>query len=357
VFSHSKARWLAAAPSKTTPIRPALAESFRIPAQAIRPLAMVVGCAAAIAIAGCQPGINISTSSGATPSAGTSTATAGTAQTGSPTSAIAALAGNAPGVNSFVAKLDIHATGHLAADLSGTLTEQAQPDPIVEVQTTVPSGLEAILSGDTAYLKIGALTQTAGKPWIKASIGGLDSSAGASLAPIIQQLQAGNPLAQSQMFAAATNVREVGTATISGVPTTEYSGSYSLDAGLAKLPSGQRADFQSDMEASGITGTEFTVWANANHQVRKISLVELGKSTQIDIVLVIVSLNQPVQIQIPPASEVAGATGITTRPAPVATTPAPAMTSAPPAPSVTSTPAPVTTSQPTPLPTDQPTHW
>ena len=73
----------------------------------------------------------------------------------------------------------------------------------MEVQTTVPSGLEAILSGDTAYLKIGALTQTAGKPWIKASIGGLDGSAGASLAPIIQQLQTGNPLAQSQMFTAA----------------------------------------------------------------------------------------------------------------------------------------------------------
>jgi hypothetical protein len=356
VFSHSKARRPAAAASKTTPTRPTLAECFRIPARAVRPLAVVVGCAAAITIAGCKPGLYTSTSSGATPSAGTSTA-AGTAQTGSATSAIATVAGSAAGVNSFVAKLDIHATGHLAADLSGTLTEQAQPGPLVEVQTTVPSGLEAILSGDTAYLKIGALTQTAGKPWIKASIGGLDSSAGAALAPIIQQLQAGNPLAQSQMFTAATNVREVGTATVSGVPTTGYSGSYSLAAGLAKLPASQRADLQSDMESSGITGTQFTVWADANHQVRKISLAEIGKSTQIDIVLVIVSLNQPVQIQIPPASEVAGATGITTRPAPVATTPAPAMTSAPPAPSVTSTPAPVTTSQPTPLPTDQPTHW
>jgi hypothetical protein len=357
VFSHSQARRPAAASHKTTPFRPSPAASFRLPARAIRPLAIVVGCAAAITIAGCKPGIYTGTSSGATPFTPSATATAGTAQTGSPTSAIAALAGSAPGVKSFVAKLDIHATGHLAADLSGTLTEQAQPGPLVEVQTTVPSGLEAILSGDTAYLKIGALTQAAGKPWIKASIAGLDSSAGASLAPIIQQLQAGNPLAQSQMFAAATNVREVGAATISGVPTTEYSGSYSLAAGLAKLPASQRADFQSDLGASGITGTQFTVWADANHQVRKISLVEVGKSTQIDIVLVIVSLNQPVQIQIPPVSEVAGAAGITTSPAPAATTPAPAMTSAPPAPAVTSTPTPVTTSQPTPLPTDQPTHW
>jgi hypothetical protein len=216
---------------------------------------VVVGCAAAITIAGCKPGLYTSTSSGATPSAGTSTA-AGTAQTGSATSAIATVAGSAAGVNSFVAKLDIHATGHLAADLSGTLTEQAQPGPLVEVQTTVPSGLEAILSGDTAYLKIGALTQTAGKPWIKASIGGLDSSAGAALAPIIQQLQAGNPLAQSQMFTAATNVREVGTATVSGVPTTGYSGSYSLAAGLAKLPASQRAERHHRDSVHGLGGRE-----------------------------------------------------------------------------------------------------
>jgi hypothetical protein len=355
VFSHSKARRPAAAPSKAIALRPARAGRPRFTARTIRPLAVVAGCAAAIALAGCKPGIYTGTSSGATPFAPSGTATAGTAQTGSPTSAIADIASSAPEVKSFVAKLNIHATGHLAADLSGTLTEQAQPSPLVEAQTTVPTGLEAILSGDTAYLKIGALTQAAGRPWIKASIAGLDSSADASLAPIIQQLQAGNPLAQSQMFAAATSVREVGTATISGVPTTGYSGSYSLAAGLAKLPASQRADLQSDLGSSGITGIQFTVWADAAHQVRKISLVEFGKSAQVDIVLVIVSLNQPVQIQIPPASEVADATGITTRPAPAATTPA--MTSAPPAPAVTSTPKPVTTSQPTPLPTDQPTHW
>ena len=103
---------------------------------------------------------------------------------------ITALASNAMGVKSFVATLEIHASGSVAADLSGTLIEQAQPSQLVDVHTTVPSGLEAILAGDMAYLKIGALTQNAAKPWVEVPVSGLTSGAGASLAPVIQQLQA-----------------------------------------------------------------------------------------------------------------------------------------------------------------------
>jgi hypothetical protein len=93
--------------------------------------------------------------------------------------------------------------------------------------------------------------------------------------------------------------------------------------------------------------------------VRRISLVEYGKSTRIDIVLVIVSLNQPVQILIPPASEVVGAAGITAAPTPAAPTPSPASTPMPatttPAPGITNTPVP--SSSPTSVQTSQPHHW
>ena len=334
MFSHSKVRW---------------------------PLTLAVGCAAAITMVGCKPGVVTSAASSAPP-ASTATATAGTAHTAAgAANAITALASNVPGVNSLVATLEIHATGRLAADLAGTLSEQVQPSPLVEVRTTVPSGLEAILAGNTAYLKLGALTQTAGKPWIKAPISALETSTGASLAPLIQQLQASDPLAQSQMFTAATDAREAGRATINGIPTTAYSGTYNLADGLAKLSPSQRASLQSDMGSSGITATRFTVWVDSKDQVRKISLVEVGKSTQIDIVLVIVSLNQPVQIQIPPAGEVVGATAVTSPPKPATSTPTPVTsTPIPVTPSTTpasSTPAPVGSSRPTSVPTDQPTHW
>ena len=358
MFSHSKARSPGAPQRGAIPVRPAHAHGSRVPARAIRPLAIIVGCAAAVTIAGCKPGALTGASSSSAPSAATATATGGSGQLASATSAIAAMASSAPGVRSFVAELSIHASGRLAADLAGTLYEETQPSPLLEVRTTVPSGLEAILAGNTAYLKIGALTRTAGKPWVQAPISGLQSSTGASLAPMIQQLQASNPLAQTQMFAASTDVRESGTPMLSGVRTTEYSGSYSLAAGLARLAPSEQAGLQSDMESSGITATRFTVWVDSKNQVRRISLVETGKSTKINIVLVIVSVNQLVQIQIPPASEVAGAAGITSTPAPaVSATPTmPAVTSTPTP--VASTPTPVTSSQPSSAPpTGQPHHW
>jgi hypothetical protein len=358
VFSHSKARSPGAPQRGASPSQPAHQNGRRVPPRATRPLALILGCAAAVAIVGCKPGALTSGSASSTPSAATGTAAGGSAQgASSAASAMTALASNAPGVTSFVANLSIHASGRLAADLAGTLYEQTQPSPLIEVRTTVPSGLEAIVAGNTAYLKIGALTRTPGKPWVQAPISGLQSSTGANLAPMIQQLQASDPLAQTQMFTAATNVRELSTPMLNGVRTTEYSGSYGLEAGLARLSPSEGAGLRSDMESGGITATQFTVWVDSKNQVRKISLVETGKSTQIKIVLVIVSLNQSVLIQIPPASEVAGATGITSTPTPTATptVTTPAVTSTPtPA---ASTPAPVTSSGPSPVPTSQPTHW
>lgn len=357
MFSHSKARSPGAPQRGVMPIRAAHAHGFRAPARAIRPLAIIVGCAAAVTITGCKPGALTGASPSSTPSA-TATAAGGSTQLASSAhSAIAAMASNAPGVTSFVARLSIHASGRLAADLAGTVYEQTQPSPLIEVKTTVPSGLEAILAGNTAYLKIGALTRTAGKPWVQAPISGLQSSTGANLAPIIQQLQASNPLAQTQMFAASTNVRESGTPMLSGVRTTEYSGSYDVESGLARLAPSQQSALRTDMDSSGITATRFTVWVDSKNQVRRISLVEIGKSTKINIVLVIVSVNHLVQILIPPASEIVGATGITSTPTPSmsATPTTPAVTSTPTP--VASTPTPVPSSVPSPNPTGQPHHW
>ena len=346
---------------RATPAGPAQAARAGLQARAARPLVAVLACAAAVTIAGCKPGILSSGSPSGTPSAGTATASSGNTQRASAASAIATLARNAQGSTSFVATLEIHATGNSAAHLSGTLIEQTQPSLLVGVRASHPAGLEAILAGNTAYLKIGALTGTAGRPWVAVPYSGLTNSSNAGLASMIQQMRGSNPLAQTQMFPAATNVREAGSSTINGVPTTQYSGSYSLAAGLSQLAPGLRAGVQSGMMSSGITSTAFTVWVDARHQVRKMTLVEFGRNTRIEIVLVIVSINQPVQIQIPPAGQVAGVNVTPTLR--VTMTPTPAMTTAPtPTPGTTSTPTPGPTSAPTPststpTPSTGPTHW
>jgi hypothetical protein len=345
---------------RATPVWPAQAARVRLPARAGRALGAFLACAAVVTIAGCKPGILSSGSPSATPSARTATASSGT-QRVSAASAMTTLARNAQGSASFVATLQIHATGNSAAQLSGTLVGQTQPSVLVDVRASHPAGLEAILAGDMTYLRIGALTGTAGRPWVAVPYSSLANSSNAGLASMIQQMRGSNPLAQSQMFPAATNVRDAGSSTINGVPTTQYNGSYSLAAGLSQLAPGLRAGVRSGMMSSGITSTAFTVWVDARHQVRKMTLVEFGRNTRIEIVLVIVSINQPVQIQIPPAGQVAGA-GATPTPR-VTMTPTPVMTTAPtpapgtptPTPGPTSTPTPGTTS--TPAPSTGPTHW
>jgi hypothetical protein len=358
VFSHLTGRRPEAAPSGATQARPAQVAGVRVPSRAARPLVAVLACAAAVTIAGCKPGA-LGASPSATPSSGA--VSSAQARAASPANVVAALARNAPGVSSLVATLQIQATGRPSEHLSGILIEQTRPSALIDVRTTQPAGLEAVLTSSTAYLKIGALTQAVGKPWVAVPYSGLAAGSNASLAPMIQEMQGSNPLAQAQMFPAATNVRESGTSMINGVPVTEYSGSYSVAAGLAQLSPGLRTAVRSGLMPSGITSTKFAVWVGARHQVRKISLVEFGKSAQIEIVFVIVSINQPVAIGVPAASEVAGAAGVTAAPAPSVTA-MPTPSAAPivtvtPTPSAAAAPTPGPTGAPAPDPTSFPTHW
>ena len=361
MFSHLFAGRPAAPPAGVPLARPAQHAGLRIPARAARPLVAVVACAAAVSLAGCKPGVLTSGSATVTPSAGLpASAAAGSPAPGAMTSVAAA----AQGVRSFAAKLQIHETGNMAARVSGTLTEQTQPSTLVDVRTTAPAALEAVLTSDTAFLKIGALTRAAGKPWVAVPFSGLTSGMGASLTPVIQQIEGSNLLAQAQMFAAAANVRTMGTAQVNGIRTTKFCGSYSLAAGLGQLTGNTRMRVRSALMSSGITSTKFTVWADSRHQARKISLVELGKNTRLTIVLEIISINQPVQIQIPPANQVVGAAGPVTTPTPRVTanprmmmTPTPQMSTPAPQITITVTPTPVNSVTPSPLPTNQPTHW
>jgi thymidine phosphorylase len=49
------------------------------------------------------------------------------------------------------------------------------------------------------------------------------------------------------------------------------------------------------------------VWIDSNHQVRKMTLVESGKSIRVTSMMLVTSINQPVGITVPPASQVADA--------------------------------------------------
>jgi hypothetical protein len=112
------------------------------------------------------------------------------------------------------------------------------------------------------------------------------------------------------MFAASTNVHEVGHQVINGVPATEYTGTYHISEGLARLSPSLRRMMQPALAQMGMTTSQFTIWVDGQHQVRKLVQTESGNGTSITTTMLVTSINQPLHIQLPPANQVAGMPGL-----------------------------------------------
>lgn len=277
---------------------------------ALRSVPAAALCAAALAVAGCGSG----TSGGTAGNTGGSGSGMQQVPAGE---ALSLAATQAQKVTSFKATMIIASGGTVSSHLAGTLEEQVKPTVLAHQKlsvssngTAVPGGLETVLTGDAVYLKMSTLKSAVGKPWVKISFASLKHTAGVSLAPLIRQLQSNNPLAQTQMLPAAKNVRRVGSATVAGVPTTSYSGSFSIAAAMAKLGPGLRKLMSPALAATGIKSARFTVWIDSQHLIRKLVEHESGPSYHVTTVMIIKSVNQPVHVSPPPASQVASLPGM-----------------------------------------------
>ena len=100
-------------------------------------------------------------------------------------------------------------------------------------------------------------------------------------------------------------MRAVGTQTIGGVSTTHYTGSYPVSAGLAKLPASVRAKEQKALRTLGVKTVHFNVWIDGQHLTRKIIATETGGAETLKVTMQVTSINQPVSVTLPPASQVA----------------------------------------------------
>ena len=270
------------------------------PGRAARKLAAVAAAATAAALlaAGCSSG---------TPSG------QGSAGSGiSPAQAIMLASQQAKHATSFSSSVSIKMSGMASGVMAGTLEMRTRPllfDADFSTMNmggqALPGGIEEILTGHTLYLKMPALAQQLGKPWVKFSFTKLQNGTGINLAQIIQQAQQSNPLVQMQMLAGAKNVRVAGHQVINGVPTTHYTGTYTVATALARLPSSLRATEQKGLKTLGITSVQFSVWIDGQHQARKIVAYETGTSERATVTLTVTGVNQPITVTPPSASQVA----------------------------------------------------
>jgi hypothetical protein len=167
-----------------------------------------------------------------------------------------------------------------------------------------------VLTANAIYLKMSSLRAVTHKPWVGITFASLNNSTGVSLAPLVHEIQSSDPLLMERMLPAATNVRQLGTATVNGVATTEYKGVLNIATAMDKVDPGLRKLVQPIMSSLGISTDDFTVWLDSQHQVRKMVEVESGKDYQSTLVLVVTSINAPLHLSAPPASQVGALPGI-----------------------------------------------
>jgi hypothetical protein len=268
-----------------------------------------VGAAAAVLAAGCSASGSIG--GGSSGNAGSSSHSAAGGM--SSAQAVTLAAQQAQRVNSFTGTLSVKMSGKTNGTVAGTIQMRQRPSLLADVDMStmdiagqnVSGGAQEIINSQAAYMKMPALQGETGKPWLKLPFSQLKKASGVNLGQLIQQAQSDSPMLQTQMLAAAQNVRTVGTQTIGGVQTTEYTGTYPISAALAKLPASMRGPIQQHLQTMGLTSARFTVWLDAQHQTRKIIVVEHGSSQQMTMNMQVNSINQPVKVILPSASQVA----------------------------------------------------
>jgi hypothetical protein len=273
----------------------------------------------AAAVTGCSPG---------TSSSSTSPGSAGASGSSSPApasalDAVKLAAKTASGANSYTGTMSLQGTVNPGAasssgvsggiSMSGTFAEQLHPTLLVSADigsysmmgTSLPGGLSELITPTTMYLKSAQLTQELHltKPWLAVPLSAASKTSGINMSQLVSQATGTSPLTQAQMLGASSSVREVGTGSIGGVPVTEYAGTISVAKAISTLSGGAKAEMEQMNAAAGLTTEKYTVWIDGQHIMRKAVITGTGTTLTETVTVTFTSVNQPVNITVPPASQ------------------------------------------------------
>ncbi|MGH3164326.1 MAG: hypothetical protein ACRDN0_00335 [Trebonia sp.] len=236
----------------------------------------------------------------------------------SPKQAVLLAATSAAKVNTFSGTFNLQGTVKEAGasgpiNVAGTVSGQLHPSLMVSEnfgtfsaggENLGPTGI--VFTTKDAYLKMAGITQAlhTSKPWIELPISAISAKSGLNFSSLMSQMQNSSPLASIQMLAGASDVKNLGQSSVGGVPVTEYSGVLTMTKAIDALPADTRAALQQETAAAGIKTSSFKVWLDSGNQARKAVIVEKGSTVSETITVTMTSMNQPVNISAPPASQV-----------------------------------------------------
>ena len=266
-----------------------------IPGSSRRPVAIGLSAAALTLLAACSSGAASSSSA-----VSTSTAAAGSGQ-----SALLAAAAAAQDINSAVTTLHVKVAGQQASSQTGTLQYQRTPSLMSQdTHITAEGGnteIKMILTGQDMYFSEPGLPTS--KAWMKFSLDALKGKS-ASFANLVKSMQSSNFTNQAELFAVAKNAHEVGTATIDGVATTEYAGSFRASDALSALSPSVRDVLGAQLKTLGDGVISFHEWIDGQHHMRQVIENETVKGNAVTTTMNVTTINQPVQISLPAASDI-----------------------------------------------------
>jgi hypothetical protein len=193
-------------------------------------------------------------------------------------------------------------TGPTNVTLTGQEQMQRSPLRIAEQISLTGSGqtggtISVIVTSRYIY----AATSVQPGRWIKLRLPQVDRA-------LLQELRNADPSAQARLLLAAGHARFTGRRVVEGVVTSRYVASVAPDVALSMLPSAQRARMASFVNL--ISGNiHYALWIGPGDQLKQLRASEWVLGSKVTVTATIDSINQPVNIVIPQATQVPSAIG------------------------------------------------
>jgi hypothetical protein len=225
-----------------------------------------------------------------------------------PSQTLRAAALQAQRITSDTYTVNIRVSG--ATDLTERATAAFRLKPTLEISADeweTASGktaeVKVAATGAALYFNAAALSAQVGKPWVEIKLARLKGTPLASLIQLIQRVKTNAYGNQTWLYSVTKNVHAVGTQTIDHVRTTEYTGSFQEAAARAALPAAARKLVAPVSQAPGNSVITFRAWIDAQHHLRMATEVVTFNGSTINTTVTYTSINQPVTITLPPASQ------------------------------------------------------
>ena len=156
------------------------------------------------------------------------------------------------------------------------------------------------LAGNSIYIKLPPQAGLPpGKPWVNLSAAGTDPTL-SQLASSVQSSIANASVDGYTAFAhAATNVKDLGPATVNGVPTTKYS----FVVNVSKLPSTQLAT--KVLTQAGVSQVPVDLWLDGQGRTVQVTESSTVGDKPTSTKVMYDKFNEPVSITAPPADQIA----------------------------------------------------